>query len=92
MAVGVNAAPSTKAWSLKRTGLAGILLGMLALVACEIPIVIAFISIGGLATASAIAPALPLETGGIVAALAGVGVLVSLKLLRSGAKRKEHPP
>ena len=65
---------------LRRTGLAGIALGTLALFACEVPIILAFVGLGGLgAGTAAFAPSSLFETGGIVLAILGGTLLMVLK-------------
>lgn len=63
----------------KQTGVAGVLVGMATLVACELPILLALVGFGGLsAGASALKPAPWLELFGAVAGLAGLSVLLGL--------------
>jgi hypothetical protein len=83
---------SIKARVLKRTGLVGIALGALALIACEVPLVLAVVGLGGLGAGStAFAPETLLEFGGIALAISGGVILVALRVRRVRAKRKEAP-
>lgn len=78
--------------TLKRSGIAGIALGALALIACEVPLVLAFVGIGGLGAGSAFGPSGMLEMGGLALAAMGAGLLIMLKIRRVRAKRREAPP
>lgn len=75
---------------IKRTGVAGIVLGVMALFACEVPIILAFVGIGGLgAGTAAFAPTSLLEIGGMVLAVLGGTLLMVFKLRRMRSRRRE---
>ena len=57
--------------SLRRTDIAGPILGALAIIACELPLLVALIGVGGLsASLAAFKPTAAVETAGIVAGVA----------------------
>ncbi len=64
---------------LKRGGVTGIALGVLAIVACELPIILALIGLGGLSSgASAFLPGQMVELAAIAVFVVGAGVLIAL--------------
>lgn len=74
---------------LKRGGLAGMAVGVLTLIACELPIVLAIIGIGGFgASLAAFRPPLYIEVIGVISFVAGVGVLVYVYRKRHIERRK----
>ncbi len=78
---------------LGRGGVAGIAAGALALLACELPIVLALIGLGGFSTAAAaLKPPFFVELGGIVLGGAGLVVLVALVIRRVWIQRKNAVP
>lgn len=68
---------------LRRTGVLGIALGALALIACELPVILAVVGLGGLsAGAMAMRPSAAVEVAGIVLATIGVALLIVRALRR----------
>jgi len=66
---------------------------MLALFACEVPIILAFVGFGGLgAGTAALAPTSIFEIGGIVLALRGGTLLMVLKIRRVRSQQREAQP
>ena len=75
--------------TLKRGGLSGIVIGVLALVACELPIILAFAGLGGLsAGATALRPPPFVELIASALFVIGVFVLSFLFLKRIRDRRK----
>ena len=70
--------------SLRRTGIAGLILGALAIIACELPLLVALIGVGGLsASLAAFKPTAEVETAGIVAGATAAMLLLATALRRS---------
>jgi chromate transport protein ChrA len=79
-------APSGKK-RLKRSGLAGTAIGLVALLACKLPVVLAMVGLGGLgAGAMAFRPPPVVEAIAIVMAVVGTGLLLTAYLRRNGNK------
>lgn len=67
---------STRDPKLRRTGIAGIALGILALIACELPIILTLIGLGSLGAAvSTLKPPLYIESAGVIVIVAGLLLL-----------------
>ena len=72
---------------LRKTGFAGIAMGVLALFACELPIILALVGMGAFsATANAYKPPHWIELTGIMAAITGL-LLLSVLAIRIWRKR-----
>ena len=70
--------------SLRRTGIAGLILSALAIIACELPLLVALIGVGGSsASLAAFKPTAAVETAGIVAGAAAAMLLLATALRRS---------
>lgn len=68
---------------LRKSGLTGILLGVVALLACELPLVLTLTGLGTLsASASALRPPFWIEAIGIAAAVVGLLMLFVLVIRR----------
>lgn len=71
--------------TLKRVRISGILLGVLALLACELPIILAVVGMGGLSAATVYVQPGPIVVFGAVAMpIAGIATLLFLR----GRRRK----
>lgn len=67
----------------KKGGITGIVVGLLALLACELPILLALVGIGGLgATAATFSPTPLMEGISILLLLIGLGTMITLKMRR----------
>lgn len=74
---------------LKRTGLAGIAIGAIALLACEVPIILAVLGLGGLsASAAFFRPPAMVELGAIVIAVVGTFLLMIVFARRLFGRRR----
>lgn len=74
---------------LRRSGIAGIALGTLALVACELPIILTLIGLGNLSTAAMpLRPPFNVEVAGILVAMAGAMLLVISAFRRRWSRKK----
>jgi protein-S-isoprenylcysteine O-methyltransferase Ste14 len=72
---------------LRKTGVTGIAMGVLALLACELPIILALAGMGALSmSASAFKPPIWIELIGITTAIAGL-LLLSILAIRIWRKR-----
>ena len=81
---------STKGPRLRRSGVAGIALGMLALVACELPFILTFIGLGSLgAAASSLKPPFYIELAGVIIVVAGL-LLLFISATRSQCSTKKR--
>ena len=81
---------STRDPKLRRTGIAGIALGILALLACELPIILTLIGLGSLGAAvSTLKPPLYIELAGVIVIVAGLLLLFicAIRSRRSSRKR-----
>ena len=86
MSESVNASPeddnsSAKSSSNKfrRAGITGVVVGVLSILACELPIILAVIGLGGLSTASKwLSPPPMVEMIGVVIGLVGLLMLIGL--------------
>lgn len=78
---------------LSRAGIGGILFGTLAMVACELPVILAAVGLGGLGAAAAVVRPSPfVEKVAVAAALAGFAILVATRVQRARrAKRSALP-
>ena len=78
--------------TLRRTGLAGIALGGLALIACEVPLILALVGLGGLGSGTELAPSPYLEIVGAVLVVTGGGLLIAFRLRRARWKQEGAGP
>ncbi len=75
---------------LRRSSKAGIFAGAAALIACELPLLLAFIGLGGLSSAAVVLRPPPwMEALAVLAITVGVVVLISLAIRRRRVTR-EH--
>ncbi len=75
---------------MKRGGVTGIAIGALALLACELPIILAVIGFGGLgAVINAFRPPPVVELIGVMFLIAGIGILAVLLAKRMIKKKIE---
>ena len=82
---------STTEKKITKSSLAGICLGVAALIACELPLVLAVIGFGTLSTvASALSPPFWLEIVGICAAIFGVLLILGVAIRRILAKNQRE--
>ena len=78
---------------LKRGGVAGIAIGILALLACELPIILAFVGLGGLsAGVMAFRPPEIVEIAAMVIFVIGASLLVYVFAKRLKRHRKARHP
>ena len=84
---------SKKGPRLRRSGVAGVALGMLALVACELPFILTFIGLGSLgAAASSFKPPFYVELAGVIIVLAGLSLLSISATRRHCSTKKRNRP
>ena len=78
---------------LRRTGIVGIALGVMAILACELPVILALIGLGGLSSAAlTFRPPVLVEIAAILLAVMGAGLLIVLAVWRLRSRRnKVHP-
>ena len=75
---------------LRRTGIAGIALGIMAILACELPVILALIGVGGLSAAAlAFRPPFLVEVAGIPLAVMGAGLLIVFAVWRFWSSRNK---
>ncbi len=75
---------------LRSTGIAGIALGVMAMLACELPVILALIGFGGLsAAAMAFRPTFLVEVVGILLAVMGAGLLIVFAVWRLWSRRNK---
>lgn len=85
----VNHIQSDLGKGVRRTGVAGIAVGVTALLACELPLILGLIGLGGLSTAAvAFRPSFVVEVAGIVIGGIGVLILISLGFRNLWSKKK----
>ena len=78
---------STK--GMKRVGKTGIAIGLLSILACELPIVLALVGLGGLSSAASILSLPPMvEMIGITVGLLGLLLVIGLGIYRFVSKAK----
>ena len=81
--------PSATGKGLRRTGLAGIALGLLTLLLCELPVILAVVGLGGFSAAAArfhLPPAV--EMAGFAVGTIGAVVMAGYVVRRVWLKRK----
>ena len=78
---------------LRRTGFVGISLGVMAILACELPVILALVGLGGLSSAAlTFRPPVLVEIVAILLAVMGAGLLIVLAVWRLRFRRnKVHP-
>ncbi len=83
----INKQP-VKGKGLRRTGIAVIALGVMSILACELPVILALIGFGGL-SAAALAFETPfvVDVVGILLTVMGVGLLIVLAVWRLRSRR-----
>ncbi len=88
-----NNKQSVEVKGLRRTGFVGIALGVTTILACELPVILALIGLGGLSSAAmAFRPPILVEIVAILLAVVGVGLLIILAVWRLWSRRnKVHP-
>lgn len=71
----------SKLQTLKRSGLAGLVLAAIAIIACELPIIVAFVGLGALSpTMANFRPTALMQGVGVALITAAIGVLIMLRL------------
>ena len=75
---------------LRRTGITGIALGVVAFLVCKLPLVLVFAGLGGLSGAIAYLPFAQIEIVGLALALIGVALLVFIRVKRSRNQKELH--
>ena len=84
-----NDAPLEQSKGLRRTGVLGLATGALALLACELPIVLALIGFGGLSTAAAaLKPPFFVELAAVVLGATGIILLIALAIRRKRSGKR----
>lgn len=80
---------SAEGKGVRRTGIAGIAFGLMALLACELPIILALIGLGGLSTAAVVfRPPFVVEVTGIVIGVTGALMLIGLGFRRLWLRKR----
>ena len=84
---------SRKGPGLRRSGVAGVALGLLALVACELPFILTFIGLGSLgAAALPWKPPVYVELAGIIIGVAGLMLFFTSAARRQCSTKKRNRP
>lgn len=85
----LNQTPAPSDTKLKRTGMAGIAASVLALLVCEVPIILAVLGLGGLSAGAAVLRPPPMvELGAIVAMVVGT-LLLAVVVARRLRQRRQ---
>ncbi len=87
-----NSSPSSSSKKIRRAGVTGVLIGVLSIVACELPIILALVGLGGFSAASRwLSPPPIVEMIGVAIGLVGILMLLGLlgyRLLKMWRRQK----
>ena len=75
---------------LQRAGFGSIALGILAVVLCELPLLLTIVGLGSLGSAIAIIPLAQVEFAGLALAMAGAIMLIYLRVKRLRHQKELH--